>query len=99
MKTAEEWLDIGNNEGVFGFDSNATEEECLHFVRLIQQDAQPKWLPIKTAPKDGRKIKIMRRANGKQVSALCHWTTNGNKKGYWARWNMRDGNPTHWMEE
>lgn len=97
MKTAEEWLDIGNNEGVFGFDSNATEEECLNFIRLIQQDAQPQLLPIDSAPKDGTGVRIIRRANGKQISALCHWTKNGNIKGYWAGWNRRDGEPTHWM--
>lgn len=99
MKTPEQWIEE------LGDMPRKTPEIMRRFFESIQHDAQPQWMEISSAPRDGTDIlgfvqhsnvhycPISERYKWQHVAVISWIDHNG---GGWT-WTGGVGKPTHWQ--
>lgn len=90
----EAWAS-GEGLGLRG-DGESYYETCTHFAWQAWQAAQQaQWLPIETAPMDGRPV-LCGWNNGEEP-CVCYWREIVSGWSGWHGYPEFDEQPTHWM--
>ncbi|TAN27675.1 MAG: hypothetical protein EPN31_09765 [Castellaniella sp.] len=71
-------------------DGTLNEEYIQNYARLVMRANAPKWLPISTAPEDGRNL-IGGYGRNRPFEMYC------GAFGEWIDMGGRVRNPSHWM--